>query len=49
MAFEQDRGQADPRAEFVARGKGYTLFLGEGGNATLALREARVEGNGRTT
>ncbi|HJQ30550.1 MAG TPA: SBBP repeat-containing protein [Pyrinomonadaceae bacterium] len=39
LAFEPNRGQADPRAEFVARGEGYQLSLAAG-EATFALRGA---------
>ena len=28
--FERNLGQADPRAQFVSRGRGYTLFLSPG-------------------
>lgn len=27
MAFEKNRGQTDPRVKYLARGKGYTVFL----------------------
>ncbi|HWW77645.1 MAG TPA: hypothetical protein VNZ44_19735, partial [Pyrinomonadaceae bacterium] len=39
LAFEPNRGQADSRAEFVARGEGYQLSLAAG-EAVLALRGA---------
>jgi hypothetical protein len=39
LAFEPNRGQADPHAEFVARGEGYRLTLAAG-EAVLALRGA---------
>jgi hypothetical protein len=38
LAFEQNRGQLDARADFLARGSGYSLFLSDGGKATLSLR-----------
>ena len=37
LAFERNRGQTDPRVDFVARGPGYTAFLAAG-EAVLALR-----------
>lgn len=37
IAFERNRGQTDPRVDFVARGPGYTAFL-TAGEAVLALR-----------
>ena len=37
LAFEENRGQTDPRVRFLARGKGYTLFLtGDGAAFDLA-------------
>ena len=36
LHFEANRGQADPRVQFLARGKGYTLFL-TGTEAVLCL------------
>jgi hypothetical protein len=39
LHFEKNTGQADARADYLARGKGYTLFLDPAG-ATLALRTA---------
>ncbi|HWY70444.1 MAG TPA: SBBP repeat-containing protein [Terriglobales bacterium] len=38
MSFEANQGQADPRAKFISRGKGYRLFLGRDG-AELSLRK----------
>ncbi len=38
LAFEPNRGQADPQVEFIAHGAGYSLGLG-GGTARLALRD----------
>ena len=37
LAFEENRGQADPAVRFIARGPGYTALLTERG-AVLALR-----------
>ncbi len=39
LAFEENRGQANPRVSFVARGRGYSLFL-TGAEAVLALAGA---------
>jgi Beta-propeller repeat len=39
--FEQNRGQTDPRVQFLSRGPGYTVFLTRDG-AVLALRKAEV-------
>jgi Bacterial Ig-like domain (group 3) len=36
LAFEPNRGQTDPRVEYLARGSGYTLFLSPA-SATFAL------------
>ncbi|CAN5342623.1 hypothetical protein BH09PLA1_BH09PLA1_00580 [soil metagenome] len=38
LSFEQNLGQIDARADFLARGNGYSLFLSDGGKATLSLR-----------
>src|SRR5215204_5939541 len=44
--FEENAGQADPRARFISRGAGHTLLLGAGG-VTLALRKGGgKEGSG---
>jgi hypothetical protein len=37
ITFERNDGQTDPRVEFIARGKGYTLFL-TAAEAVLGLR-----------
>lgn len=37
LAFEKNAGQTDARVDFVSRGKGYTLFLTQGGGATFSL------------
>jgi len=37
IAFEANQGQTDPRVKYVARGRGYTLFL-TSGSAVLSLR-----------
>ena len=46
LGFETNQGQADPRVDFLSRGRGYTLFL-TGDEAVLSLqsasRESRVE------
>ncbi len=39
LSFEPNEGQTDARARFLARGAGYTLFLG-GADAVLALHHA---------
>ncbi|MEQ1759726.1 MAG: MBG domain-containing protein [Vicinamibacterales bacterium] len=41
IMFEENEGQTDSRVDFLARGKGYTLFLTRGGEATLALTASR--------
>src|SRR5580698_444951 len=33
LQFEENQGQADPRARFLARGRGYTLLLNSDGLA----------------
>ncbi len=46
LGFEIDQGQADPRVNFLSRGRGYTLFLTVDEAVLLlqsASREARVE------
>src|SRR5262245_20647624 len=40
LAFEENRGQVDADARFVARGRGYTAFLTPTG-AVLSLRDRR--------
>ncbi len=40
LRFEPNRGQLDPRVRYLARGKGYGLYLGREG-ATLELMRAR--------
>ena len=47
LSFEMNRGQTDPRVDFLARGSGYTLFL-SGGDATLALRSGDGTAAGAT-
>lgn len=37
LSFERNLGQADTRVEFLARGKGYSLFLNRGAQAVIAL------------
>src|SRR6185503_16360154 len=41
MYFEANRGQADAEAQFVARGKGYALFL-TASEAVMSLRNAEA-------
>jgi hypothetical protein len=48
LGFERNVGQTDLGVEFLARGKGYTLFLTRGGEAVLSLRAGRSE-NGSNT
>jgi hypothetical protein len=40
LRFEANQGQTDPRAKFVARGNGYTMFLTTG-EAVLSLKSAK--------
>jgi hypothetical protein len=42
LAFEKNAGQTDARVDFVSRGKGYTLFLTQGGGATFSLMSGQV-------
>src|SRR5690348_13055973 len=44
LSFEENRGQADPAAKFVARGPGYTALVASDG-LVLALR--RPDGSAR--
>src|SRR5688572_11821976 len=37
LAFEKNQGQSDARVNFRAKGRGYTLFLSQGGDAVLSL------------
>ena len=46
LSFEPNRGQTDPRVQFVSRGAGYTIFLSPT-SATFALQ--RGAGTGRPT
>ena len=39
LSFEENHGQTDPRVSYLARGKGYTLFLTPT-KEVLALRRA---------
>ena len=41
LSFEPNLGQADPRAKFLARGSGYTLFLTKD-EAVLAMQKPEV-------
>src|SRR5271167_1097704 len=45
IIFEPNQGQADPRAKFLARGPGYSLFLKTDG-AVLAMQAAHASGQG---
>ncbi|HWS86108.1 MAG TPA: SBBP repeat-containing protein [Pyrinomonadaceae bacterium] len=45
--FEENAGQADPRARFVSRGAGHTLMLGAGGVTLALLKGGGKEGSGR--
>jgi hypothetical protein len=40
LAFEENRGQAPPRVDFMARGGGYSVFLSRG-NASISLRRGK--------
>ena len=42
LAFETNRGQTDPRVQFLSRGPGYTLFL-TSGEAVLKLSASRAK------
>src|SRR5579871_3884404 len=48
LSFEENRGQTDPRAKFLARGNGYALFLTPT-EAVLKLRDSssNPKGQGR--
>jgi hypothetical protein len=39
LSFEANRGQSDPRVDFVSRGQGYSVFL-TGQEAVLTLRHS---------
>src|SRR5580698_5349474 len=41
LSFEPNRGQADPRVQFVSRGPGYTLYL-TAAEAILSLQRQSV-------
>jgi hypothetical protein len=43
LAFEPNDGQSGQRADFVSRGRGYTLFL-SGGEAVMSLRKPLAVG-----
>jgi len=47
LMFEPNQGQADPRAKFLARGAGYSLFLDQTG-AVLAMQTAHSSPRGRS-
>src|SRR5438876_608069 len=44
LSFEENRGQTDPRATFISRGSGSTLFLTRNG-AVLAFRDPHKRTN----
>ena len=46
LSFERNVGQTDSRVEFLARGNGYTLFLGKGAETILSLRRLDAETDG---
>jgi hypothetical protein len=48
LSFEENRGQTDPRVNFVSRGQGYALFL-TGGEAVLTLKNATSSSKGQKT
>ncbi len=48
LSFEVNRGQTDPQAKFLARGRGYTLFL-TANEAVLSLHEASAGGDQRAS
>src|ERR1039458_3590789 len=41
LAFEPNRGQTDPQVKFLARGKGYTLFVTAQG-VVLSLKNPKT-------
>lgn len=43
LSFEANQGQADPRVRFLARGSGYTFFLGSD-EVVLALQKGQSSG-----
>src|SRR2546423_11588414 len=45
LGFERNRGQFDRRVDFLARGRGYALFLSRG-DAVLALGRPAAAGSG---
>src|SRR5580692_8502289 len=42
LSFEPNRGQADPRVQFVSRGPGYTLYLTPA-EALLSLQRENID------
>jgi hypothetical protein len=44
LSFEANRGQTDPRVQFLSRGEGFTLFLA-GDRAVLKLQSGTSSGN----
>ncbi len=43
LSFEANKGQTDPRVDFLARGSGYTVFLrGDGATLLLDTRSAKL-------
>ena len=47
LAFEPNLGQTDRGVDFLARGTGYGLFLSDAGQATLSLRDGKIESAAR--
>src|SRR5437660_872176 len=45
LSFEANKGQTDPQVKFLARGRGYTLFLSPD-EAVFVLRKAKAEEQG---
>jgi len=45
LSFEANRGQTDPQVKFLARGRGYTLFVTDS-EAVLSLRARSLEAKG---
>src|SRR5207253_1149779 len=44
LSFEANVGQTDPRVRFLARGRGYTLFLTSGAEVVLASGKGQPQG-----
>src|SRR5438445_3378048 len=48
LSFEANQGQTDPQVKFLARGRGYTLFLSPD-EAVFVLRKAKAEAQGENS